>query len=286
MSAMNDGRIKPDDLASKYIPSWKNDALKRRITIRELATHTSGIEDAEQDDVPHNKLTGWKGAFWRRDPNPFSIAIRDAPVLFEPGTAFEYSNPGMAALSYAVTASLKGSALPDVKALLRATVMQPLGIQDSEWSIGYGRSYQMDGMDLYANWGGAAFTARATAKLGLLMLQRGEWNRRQLIARQWVDRTLAYAGAPIAHGRLDQDAPASGLCWWINTNGGWKGVPKDAFGGAGAGHQMLLVVPGLDLIVVRNGRRLDAGADAAFWPPLVQYVLRPVVEAIAGRPQS
>jgi CubicO group peptidase (beta-lactamase class C family) len=63
---MNEGRIDPDDLASKYIPLWTGDRLKSRITIRELAAHTSGIEDAEQDDLPHNKLTGWKGAFWRR----------------------------------------------------------------------------------------------------------------------------------------------------------------------------------------------------------------------------
>ncbi len=281
LSAMNEGRIKPDDLASKYIPFWKSDPLKKRITIRELATHTSGIEDAEEHGIPHNKLAGWKGAFWRRDPNPFVIAVRQAPVLFEPGTAFEYSNPGMAALSYAITVSLRGTPLSDIKALLRERIMQPLGIRDSEWSIGYGRPYDTDRMSMYANWGGAAFTARSTAKLGLLMLRHGEWRRRQLIAREWVNRALVYAGTPIAHGPLDKNAPASGLCWWINTNGGWEGLPKDAFGGAGAGHQMLLVVPSLDLIVVRNGQALDAGNEAAFWPPLVHYVMQPVVEAIA-----
>ena len=35
----------------------------------------------------------------------------------------------------------------------------------------------------------------------------------------------------------------------------WKSAPDDAFGGAGAGHQFLLVVPSLGLIVVRNGQR-------------------------------
>jgi hypothetical protein len=88
--------------------------------------------------------------------------------------------------------------------------MQPLGIRDSEWSIGYGQSYETDGMNVYANWGGAAFTARATAKLGLLMLQHGKWNDRQLIAREWVNRALVYAGTPIAHGPLDQDGTGFG----------------------------------------------------------------------------
>ena len=80
--AISDGAIAADDLASRYIPQWRGDRLKSTITIRQLATHTSGIEDAEQDDLPHAQLPGWKGAFWRREPDPFSIALRDAPVMF------------------------------------------------------------------------------------------------------------------------------------------------------------------------------------------------------------
>src|SRR5437016_13166012 len=49
--AMSDGNISPDDAASKYIAAWKDDPLKSKITIRQLATHTSGIEDAEQDEI-------------------------------------------------------------------------------------------------------------------------------------------------------------------------------------------------------------------------------------------
>ena len=41
----------------------------------------------------------------------FARAIHQAPVLFAPGTRYAYSNPGMAALAYAVTASLKGGDL-------------------------------------------------------------------------------------------------------------------------------------------------------------------------------
>src|SRR5579864_4454852 len=70
MLALQDGRMKIDDLASKYIVAWRGDAQKNRITIRQLATHTSGIEDAEQDDIEHMQLPGWKGAFWKRTPDP------------------------------------------------------------------------------------------------------------------------------------------------------------------------------------------------------------------------
>ena len=63
--ALNDGLIAPDEPACKYVPQWKADPIKRKITIRHLATHSSGVEDAEQDDISHMELPGWKGGFWR-----------------------------------------------------------------------------------------------------------------------------------------------------------------------------------------------------------------------------
>lgn len=283
MLALNDGRIKPDDVASKYIPFWKDDPLRARITIRELATHTSGIEDAEQDDIPHMKLPGWKGAFWRQDMNPFVMALREAPVIFEPGTDNAYSNCGMAALAYAVTASLRGAPQPDIKSLLAERIMQPLGIPPSAWSIGYGHPFVTDGLNVYANWGGGAFTARATARVGQLMLNRGEWHHRQLVSREWAEKVVANAGMPAPHGPMEADSGGSGFGWWMNK-GGWPGVPRDAFGGAGAGHQMLLVVPSLDLIIVRNGQTINpTDHEVPFSPPLVDYVMRPIIDAITDR---
>ncbi len=283
--ALNDGRMAPDDPAWKYIPEWKSDPKRSKITIRMLATHTSGIEDAEQDGLPHEKLSGWKGAFWARQPDPFSISVRQAPVIFEPGTDNAYSNPGMAALAYAVTASLRGAPQSDIDSLLRERILGPLGVADSEWKIGYGRAYELDGMKLYANWGGGNFTARATARVGLLMLHRGEWKSRQLVSRAWVEKVLAYAGMPDRKPEAPGDpVPVSGLAWWLNAKGSWSGVPRDAFAGSGAGHQLLLVVPSLDLVVVRNGSALNPpGRGAGFWRPLVDEVIRPVVEAVTEK---
>ena len=45
--ALADGRMGVDDPAWKYIPAWREDPLKRQITIRHLATHSSGIENAK-----------------------------------------------------------------------------------------------------------------------------------------------------------------------------------------------------------------------------------------------
>jgi CubicO group peptidase (beta-lactamase class C family) len=269
MLAIQDGRLKADDTAASYIPTWRNHPLKSRILIRHLATHTSGIEDAEQDNIPHMELPGWKGRFWRRQPDPFTPSIHDAPVLFEPGTNWAYSNPGMAALAYAVTASLRGTPHPDIRSLLKARVFDTLDIPESEWSIGYGQAYKVDGLALWGNWGGGSFTARAVAKVANWMIERGAMATRD-------------QGLPISP---DPRAPAAGLGWYSNARRSWPALPTDAFAGAGAGHQVLLAIPSLKLVVVRNGANLEPDlTDDRFWGAVYDHIFAPLMATLADPP--
>ncbi len=278
--ALDDGRLRPDDLASKYVPAWRNHPRKSKITLRHLATHSSGLEDAEQEGVPHDKLPGWKGAFWRKKPNPFLTARDDAPVLFEPGTSRQYSNPGMAMLGYCVAAALKGAPEPDVKTLLTKRIMDPLGIPRREWVMGYGKTYHLDGLTLHANWGGGAYSPNAVARIGRLMLRQGMWDGKRLVSKKAVQLVTADAGMP----PLDRSRSLelrSGLCWWLNSDGILSHVPRDMFAGSGAGNQVLVVIPSLDLIVVRNGSQLD---PAGFWTGIEKYLLNPLMAAITEPP--
>jgi CubicO group peptidase (beta-lactamase class C family) len=281
MVAMGDGRIQPDDPASRYVPRWRDDPQRRAITVRHLATHTTGIEDAEEGGLPHDRLKGWKGDFWKRLPppnDPFSLARDRAPVLDVPGTKARYSNPGMAMLGYCVTASLRGAADEDLRSLLKRRVMGPLGVPDAEWSAGYGSVTTVDGLPLVATWGGGSYSPNAVARVGRLMLHRGTWEGRQLLPPTVVDTALRHSGQP-GH---------SGLGWWVNAewNGArlWKSAPEDAFGGSGAGQQLLLVVPSLDLIVVRNGRQLDPALGHE--DGLDRHVVAPVIRAITTPPKA
>jgi CubicO group peptidase (beta-lactamase class C family) len=268
MLAMEDGVIRPDDLASKFIPAWREDPQRSKILVRHLATHTSGIQDANQDGVPHEKLPGWMGEFWRRVPNPFSLALT-APLLFQPGAAYHYSNPGMATLAYAVAASHR----KDQKEILRSRIMEPLGIADSEWSLSYNQTFSDAGLTLYANWGGAAFTPRAAVRIGEWMMMRGGEAKRM----------VQYAGMPKPDRAEDKYAPGSGLCWYTNFDGVWPKVPRDAFAGAGAGHEVLLVVPSLKLVAIRNGRTLS---DKPFWTAVYEDFFSPLMDEMTPYPQS
>jgi CubicO group peptidase (beta-lactamase class C family) len=274
--AMGEGRIRSDDPANRFMTRWRGDPRHEAITVRHLATHTSGIEDAEADGLPHDRLEGWKGEFWKRlDPprDPFTLARDVAPVLDQPGSGYRYSNPGMAMLGYCVTASLRGGADADLRSLLKHRVMEPLGVPDAEWSVGYGTTTKVDGLPLVATWGGASYSPDAVARVGRLLLRRGTWEDDSLLVPGVVDAALSHSGLP-GH---------SGLGWWVNRSHGgsrlWKSAPEDAFGGAGAGQQLLLVVPSLELIVVRNGQTLDPALG--FEEGLDRYVVAPVVRAVA-----
>ena len=275
MIAMADGCISPDDPAHRFVPQWADKPRRREITVRHLATHTSGIEDAEADGIPHDRLTGWKGDFWKRLPSPhdpFTLARDIAPVLDQPGTNERYSNPGMAMLGYCVTASLQGSHEKDLRSLLQRRIMRPLGVADAEWSVGYGTTVTVDGLPLVATWGGGSYSPNATARVGRLLLRKGDWEGSRLLSTSIIETATKHSGMP-GH---------SGLGWWVNRVAGgarlWKSAPEDAFGGAGAGQQLLLVVPSLDLIVVRNGRQLDP--TLGFEEGLDRFVIGPVVCAV------
>jgi hypothetical protein len=89
----------------------------------------------------------------------------------------------------------------------------------------------------------------------------------------------AFAGMPPPERAEGSRSPASGLCWWENHDGIWTGVPRDAFAGAGAGHQLLLVVPSLRLVAVRNGGPL--AAKESFWIAAYEHFLKPLMAALA-----
>lgn len=299
MLALNDNRIVLDAPACRYIPEWRSDSRKAVITIRQLVTHTSGLEDAEitperllelkaegiEINDSHMDLPGWKGQFWRKDPDPFTVSRDYAQVLTIPGTDFAYSNPGMAMLSYAVTAAISETAHPDIRSLLRSRIMEPLGIREDEWSIGYGETYRVNGLDLVANWGGGSFTPRAVARIGQLMLQQGKWEGSSLISQETVDLATSYAGMPLPERPPENPFMASGLGWYNNFDGIWPGIPRDAFCGAGAGNQVLLVVPSLNLVVVRNGSNLfDPGKNEAFWGGMYSRLFKPLLQAFIEPP--
>ena len=250
--AINDGLMRFEDPAWKYVPEWKKDPEKSGITVAHLATHTSGLEDSSVAGYDHMREPGWRGEFWKRDsvPNdPFTISRDQTPVLFEPGTKFQYSNPGIAMLGYCVTRALQKGRDKDIRSLLKNRMMDPMGIPESEWTCGYGQTFVVDGLPLVGTWGGGGFSVRAAAAIIRLLMRKGAWGKDHLLKPTLVEDAFVNAGLlPNVHGHA----------WWVNSDG--KGgkhhdcLPEDAFWGAGAGFQIAMGIPSLNLIMVRNGQ--------------------------------
>lgn len=291
--AINDGLIGLDDPAAKFIPEWRDDPKKSKITVRQLGSHTSGLSDSTTKGVKHEDQPGWMGDFWKRQPppnDPFTIARDQTPMLFEPGKQFQYSNPGIGLLTYCVTTAIKDSPQRDIRTLLKERIMQPIGVRDSEWSVGYGKTFEVNGLPLVGSWGGGAFTPRAAARIGRLVLHEGEWPEPQnadvsqvrlgLLSREAVRQVTHDAGLP---GNC-------GMGWWTNNARRYDWLPQDAVWGAGAGDQVLLVVPSLQLIMVRNGETLVTGEKLKklkpknvfdeFHDPRANILFKPLIEAI------
>jgi putative heme-binding domain-containing protein len=278
--ALSDGKIALDDPASRYVTQWKADPRKSRITLRQLGAHTSGLEDAEQDRLPHERLTGWKGDFWKAlEPpsDPFTIARDLTPVLIDPGQKLQYSNPGIAMLTYCVTAAIQEGEHKDVRTLLRERVMRPIGVPDAEWLCGYGKTFTVEGLPLVGSWGGGSYTARAVGRIGRLLLRQGDWNGTRILSKEAVRQITGDAGLP----------GSCGMGFWTNAAGRYAKLPKDACWGAGAGDQVLLLIPSLNLIVVRNGETLaPPPADAKeifeeFHDARVRILFEPLIEVIS-----
>lgn len=279
-AAVGEGFLAYDDPACRYIPRWRDDPVKSKITIRHLATHTSGLADCSA----RNPEEPWQLMFWRRDPSPEALdpvtcALDLAPVKHEPGTKFLYSNPGFAALAYCLAASLQSTRYAEIRTLLREKIMEPLGVRESEWSIGYDRPFPIDGLTVYATWGGAAFSANAVARIGSLLLHKGEWEGRALLLPHVLKPMMAghYRSVP-QEGYPEAYLPTATICGFANTGNVFPDVPDCLFVGAGAGHQALVVIPSLDLVVVRMGDALTEGPydDKDFWLAFKEQLFDPL----------
>lgn len=110
-------------------------------------------------------------------------------------------------------------------------------------------------------------TARDWARFGHLYLNDGAWDGRRILPAGWVEfcRTPAPAWPEGAYGGQ----------LWINSNRAFP-LPADTFYLYGGGGQYVFVVPGSDLVIVRQGHtRGWAGAKAK-----VEMLLRDIMAAL------
>jgi CubicO group peptidase (beta-lactamase class C family) len=92
------------------------------------------------------------------------------------------------------------------------------------------------------HWGGGVFIhARDQARLGLLMLARGQWAGRRVVPEGWIGRSTA--PCPIN--------PQYGYLWWLNTGRRkYPSAPESSVFASGAGGNLTWIEPGTGIVAV------------------------------------
>jgi CubicO group peptidase (beta-lactamase class C family) len=193
--------------------------------------------------------SGWIGTMWgkpwwadRPSGDAYSELVKGPPPV---GKEWKYNDVRVNALVLALTTLWKRP-LPDV---LKQYVADPIGMSDTWHWEGYENSWiNLGGKRIKVvsgggHWGGGMFiSARDQARLGLLGLNNGKWDGRQILSDQWV----AMAKTPTAPN------PGYGFCnWYLNT--GQKMYPDaraDSVAFIGDGSNVIFVDYQHDIVAV------------------------------------
>ncbi|MGC8742280.1 MAG: serine hydrolase [Verrucomicrobiia bacterium] len=262
--ALKDGKINLNDKARKYLPSigiepesnLTNDWLDQ-ITILQLASQTAGFEK----------------------PGGFT------PLLFKPGTMWDYSDSGPNWLADILTTIYKR----DISEVMFERVFTPLGITASDlfWRKNAYRPQTLDGVPRREFGAGIYANVDAMARIGLLMLRNGKWKNQQILDPDYVNLATKVPDGneklKSLHPETYGNAPSHyGLLWWNNQDGTLPDFPREAFWSWGLYDSLILVIPSLDIVVARAGNsfpRTDKEHYSVLEPffiPIAQSVLSSV----------
>jgi CubicO group peptidase (beta-lactamase class C family) len=190
-----------------------------------------------------------------------------APLKFAPGTTWFYSNSAVDSLGDVVTYAFDR----DLLDVLRERILRPIGVVDSEvrWQVNPKRDTRVSS-NPNREFAGSLFTdPNAMARVGLLLMSHGNWNGKQLISADYVDRTT-HPQADLQGVTLVDDCVGQnkryGLLWFTNADGRMPNVPRDAFFQWGSNDVFTLVVPSLGLVASRQGYAFGDGCYEVIEP--------------------
>jgi len=157
------------DLLEEASPSTVSKKM-RSITVEDLLTMRTGVQYNEADSLTD--------ADWVR-------GFLNAPIRGEPGTEFQYNSMNTYMLSV-IVCRIAGESMTD---LLCKRIFCHMGIENILWEKCPG-GYEKGGWGLYIR-------PEDMAKLGILVMNDGQWQGRQLVDKSYLQAaTIAHAFPP------------------------------------------------------------------------------------------
>ena len=179
--AQDQGLLNLDDKISKYLMEFNEgrDLRHRMITIKHLLTMSSGIF--------------WQGGVhyhcpmmdaMRRSRNWIDY-IADCQIKTTPGTVYNYKEFDVILLS-AILSKVTGDAFDYINEKL----FKPLEIYNERWIKSPDGVYYSPALDKEEE-AVSALTAREMLKIGQLFLQKGIWNGKQIISKEYIEAAVS-----------------------------------------------------------------------------------------------
>src|SRR5579863_1480906 len=214
------------------------DARKRRMTLRDLLTMTSGLDWNE--DVPYADTNNPSDLMEATDD--WVQFVIDRPMKDEPGKVFAYSSGATELLAHIFQRETGA----DIEHYARSHLFGPLGIRNYHW--------KRTPLGVVDTEGGLYLRSQDLAKIGLLYMNDGRWKGQQLMTSDWVKESLT--------PRIDAgEGFQYGYQWWLLPHG----TPSRlAWLARGMGGQRLMVFPEDQLIVVSTAWHILNEASIEF----------------------
>jgi CubicO group peptidase (beta-lactamase class C family) len=219
--AVADGLLSVDDFVVSLLPDDAPPEIGDTLAamrVRHLLSMSTGHAE---DSMSALEATG--------DDN-WARAILSIPVEYAPGSRFVY-NTGATYLLSAILQRLTGQRLLDY---LTPRIFVPLGIVGAAWEQ-CPRGIDTGGF-------GLAVVTEDVAKIGQLLLKRGEWNGERLISAEWIEEATS---TQVSNGDAqpgDDWGQGYGYQFWRCQHGAYRG--DGAFG------QFCVVMPEQDAVLV------------------------------------
>lgn len=221
------------------IPEWNLEGDPRsKIRISDLLRMSSGLMFSGADDPPTQHVHNFPDHefVYSGSVDVFQFSI-NKKLEFTPNTVGRYRNCDPLSLGYIIKRLLLENG-EEYLSWPQKALFDIIGIRKQVLETDPYGNFIMTGFD-YG-------TARNWARLGLLYLQEGLWGEKRLLTKEFVD----FIKTP-APGWTE---PVYGGLFWLNKTKRYN-LPEDAYWMAGIGVQRVIIVPSLQLVVVRMGHR-------------------------------
>lgn len=198
----------------EYLPEYAKgaNAYLKAVTVENLITMCSG----QQRSIGGNE--------WRPLKDSWLEAYFKVPFVKQPGSEYMYSSGN----SYVLSAIVQRVTGKTCSEYLREHITREIGMSDFAWML------SPEGICSGGN--GASLTVEDMARIGLLYLNRGSWDGRQLLDEEWVKRSLGYFDS------AKNGSDGSNYNYhWVHTGDLWASMGM--FG------QACILVPEMDMVV-------------------------------------